>query len=437
MTNDTKGLMFSPPLADFIAARKGAYYTTLSGGNNSGKSVVLKEMKNQLGRIAYMAGPQRFYHVTELPTQRFNRSDYDDWDNNFRSQSQQNQVNYEHNVIELGRIIGGLKDDKRQKLFKLAGDMIGTTFTLQRSDPENELSPRYVDMDGQSLAVASSGTRLLITLLGLCMDDEFQVILIDEPELGLSPRLQAELSRLFNDKQRRAEHFPQLSGVFVATHSHLMLDKQDISNNFTVTRDGRNVVLSQLATPSDLHHLQFNMLGNSLEDLFLPSAIVICEGKTDQPFIERVLRFRHPGRRILVIESQGDVKRAFKNLANSLGDIRKSPFQDRTFVVLDSIHTQDTRTTLEALGAKPENIVVWDKNGIEYVYPPTLLCKAFTCGNEAIGGMTTEQDNVIIGAVSIRKVNLAEQVVGDMQADTVQSEELVDKLIIRITNAIG
>lgn len=179
------------------------------------------------------------------------------------------------------------------------------------------------------------------------------------------------------------------------------------------------------------------MLGNSLEDLFLPAAIVICEGKTDQPFIERVLQLWHPGRRILVIESQGDVKRAFQNLANSLGDIRKSPFRDRTFVVLDSIHNRGTCEALESAGAKPENIVVWDKNGIEYVYPPGLLCEAYGCGNEAIGGMITEEDNVTIGAYSIRKVNLAQQVVGSMHADTVQSDELVNKLIVPITNAIG
>lgn len=437
MTNKTKGLSISPPLADFIKARTGAYYTTLSGGNNSGKSVVLKEMKNALGRTAYMAGPQRFYHVTELSTQRFNRADYDQWESSFQSQAQQNIFNYEQNFIDLGRIIGGLKDNKRQKLFKLAGDLIGTTFTLQKFDVENELSPRYVDMDGQNLAVASSGTRLLITLLGLCMDDEFQVILIDEPELGLSPRLQAQLSRLLTDKERRAEYFPHLRSVFVATHSHLMLDKKDISNNFTVTRSGVDVVIQQLATPSDLHRLQFNMLGNSLEDLFLPAAIVICEGKTDQPFIERVLHLRHPGRRILVIESQGDVKRAFKNLANSLGDVRKSPFRDRTFVVLDSVHTRGTRKNLESMGAKPENIVVWDKNGIEYVYPPALLCEVFTCGTEAIGGMSTEEDNVIIGAVSIRKVDLAQQIVGNLHTDTAQSEELLNKLLIPIKDAIG
>ncbi len=48
---------------------------------------------------------------------------------------------------------------------------------------------RYVDMDGQNLSVGSTGTRLLMTILGLCMDPAFESILIDEPELGLGPKI--------------------------------------------------------------------------------------------------------------------------------------------------------------------------------------------------------------------------------------------------------
>jgi len=69
--SDAKGLMFHPSLPQFLEERQYAHYTTLSGGNNSGKSVLLKNMKIHLGRRAYMAGPQRFYHVYELSTQRW------------------------------------------------------------------------------------------------------------------------------------------------------------------------------------------------------------------------------------------------------------------------------------------------------------------------------------------------------------------------------
>jgi hypothetical protein len=437
MENINRKLTFSPPIDEFIAGRKDAYYTTFSGGNNSGKSLVLKNMRTSLGRRAYMAGPQRFYHVTEIATQRFNKSDYDSWNNDFITQSRNEEHNYEHNFIDLGRIIGGLKDTKRNQLLELCGRMIGNNFTLQRRDPENELSPRYVDMDGQNLAVASTGTRLLMTLLGLCMDEEFDTILIDEPELGLSPRLQGVLARFFADKAQRAEYFPHLDRIFVATHSHLMLDKTNFSNNFVVTKEGQHIDVEQIKNVSDLHRLQFNLLGNSLEDLFLPSAIVICEGKTDKPFIERLLELRHPDKRILVIEGQGDVKRIFRNLTQSLGDMRKSPFRDRTYIILDSVHTKGTVQGLESLGAQPANIIVWDRNGIEYVYPPSLLREAFSCDEAALADLSTNADNVVVGRESIRKVVLGAEVIAKMRADTLQADELERKFLQPMANTIG
>lgn len=220
MTNN-KGLAFHPDLPQFLADRQSEYYTTLSGGNNCGKSVLLKNMKIHLGRRAYMAGPQRFYHIYELSTQRWNPQDYDSWDHSFRQNFNQEEANTETNFIDLGRVIGALSDGKRQRLFELCGSLIGSRFELKRRDEDNDLSPRYVDMDGQNLSVGSTGARLLMTLLGLCMDDQFEFMLIDEPELGLSPRVQGELSRFFSNKERRDHYFPHLKGIFISTHSHI------------------------------------------------------------------------------------------------------------------------------------------------------------------------------------------------------------------------
>lgn len=216
-----------------------------------------------------------------------------------------------------------------------------------------------------------------------------------------------------------------------------MLDKANFSNNFVVKKNGQCVDVEQIKNASDLHRLQFNMLGNNLEDLFLPSAIVICEGKTDKPFIERLLELRHPGKRILVIEGQGDVKRIFRNLTQSLGDMRKSPFRDRTYVILDSVHTQGTVESLKNLGAQPTNIIVWDRNGIEYVYPPSLLMEAFSCSEVELTSLTTNSDNVVVGGESIRKVVLAAEVIAKMRAETLQAEELERKFLQPMANSIG
>lgn len=434
---NSKGLVFEPNLQKFIADRQSAYYTTLSGGNNSGKSVLLKNMKIHLGRRAYMAGPQRFYHIYELTTQRWNPQDYDHWNDSFRQNFYQEEANTETNFIDLGRVVSALNDEKRQMLFELCGSLIGSHFQLKRRDEDNDLSPRYVDMDGQNLSVGSTGTRLLMTLLGLCMDEQFDVMLIDEPELGLSPRVQEQLARFFSDKERRDKYFPHLKGIFISTHSHIFLDRVNIGNNFIVQKSGRQVEIQKVQSIAQLHNLQFNMLGNSLEALFLPSAFIICEGKTDKPFIERLMQLRHPSRRVLVLESQGDVKRAFRMLSQSLGDIYKSPFRNRTFVVLDSVHTQGTKQDLLGMGAVEENIIIWNKNGIEYIYPSELLAEVFGCGVLGEQLLVIEGDEVSLNGIRRRKIELCSEILGKMDKNTKQCIELEEKLLNPIQVVLG
>lgn len=429
-------IIFEPTIEALLAEREQAGYTAFSGGNNSGKSLVLKEIKLRLGMNAYLVGPQRFYHIAELATQRFNEQDYANWDAQFRSNAANKEYNFEQNFIDLGRILGGLKDVERNQLFELCSALIGNTFTLKKRDEENELSPRYVDMDGQNLATGSTGTRLLMTLLGLCMDKKFDVLLIDEPELGLSPRVQMTLGSFLADPARRREYFPHLKHVLVATHSHLMLDRQNITNNFIVSKKQEVISIRQVVEMSELHHLQFNLLGNSLEALFLPSAFVIVEGKTDKPYIGRLLQIHHPGKNVLVIEGQGDVKRVFRTLTTSMGDFWKSPFRPRVFVVLDSVHTVGTRTDLEKMGAVPSNIIEWEGNGIEYVYPRQVLSGIFQCSPEDLNNLEIDDDRVSMNGISRRKSHLCEEVVGSLNASTVLPDELTLKLLNPLARSI-
>lgn len=430
-------IKFQPDIETFASSRASAPYTVLCGGNNSGKSLVLKQMKLHLGKVGYLVGPQRFYHITELATQRFSEDDYNSWENQFRSNAANKEYNFEQNYIDLGRILGGLKDKGREKLFALCGELIGNKFSLLKRDADNELSPRYVDMDGQNLAVGSTGTRLLMTLLGLCMDEKFSVILIDEPELGLSPRVQMVLAKFFGDSEQRAKYFPHLKSIVVATHSHLFLDRSNISNNYVVSKDAQTVSVRQLATVMDLHDLQFNLLGNSLEALFLPSAIVIVEGKTDKPYIDRLLRLQFPNRNVLAIEGQGDVKRVFWSLCSSLGDMQKSPFRSRTFIVLDSIHTASTAAELEKMGALRENIIIWKQNGIEYVYPDAILQSIFSCAADDLRSLAIASDEVTLNGITKRKAALCAEVVSHLNPSTAFPAELQDKLIDPIGKAIG
>jgi hypothetical protein len=60
---------FRPTVDEFKAERANQPYSVLCGLNNSGKSLLLKNMKRALGRQSYMLGAQRFYHLYHIATQ--------------------------------------------------------------------------------------------------------------------------------------------------------------------------------------------------------------------------------------------------------------------------------------------------------------------------------------------------------------------------------
>jgi hypothetical protein len=59
--------------------------TVLSGGNNSGKSLVLKWLKHTMGKTAYMVGTTRFYHVYHFNAILRDPSELDQFESQFQS----------------------------------------------------------------------------------------------------------------------------------------------------------------------------------------------------------------------------------------------------------------------------------------------------------------------------------------------------------------
>lgn len=430
-------LEFVPSLQLFGQSRSQERYTVLAGPNNSGKSLTLRWLKSTLGRTAYFVGTNRFYHVYHLGTGLRQANELDQFEANFSNQFHDDSHNHEQNVFDLGRILQGLKDVRRNQLFELCGSLIGSNFSLQLVEPGNDLSPRYIDMDGQNLSVGSTGTRLLMTILGLCMDDRFSTILIDEPELGLSPKVQQSLSGFFQDQEQREKYFPHLERVFVATHSSLFLSRSDVSSNYVVTKEGLRISLSRVQTIQDFHRLQFNLLGNSLEVMFFPSAIVVVEGKTDYIYLDRVIGLRMAGRRVTVIPSGGDVKKKVHSLKEILGDFERSPFRGRIFIVLDSVHQPGLSDELVRMGVLVDNIVVWPKNGIEYFYPSAILRAVFSASQEQVEQLTIAGDRISINGVTKTKGDLASEVIRQLSDEAVYPEELEKQLLKPLANAVN
>ena len=429
-------LIFNPSLQLFAQARNDAPLTVLSGGNNSGKSLTLKWLKSALGRTAYMIGTNRFYHVYHFSSGIRDPSQLDQFENQFQSNFNQENYNHEQNPFDLNQVIIGLSDKKRSELFDLCGKLIGNTFSMKKVDSQNDLSPRYIDMDGQNLSVGSTGTRLLMTILGICMDERFETILIDEPELGLSPRVQQMLATFFDDSDARSRIFPHLSRIYLATHSHLMLSRRDITSNYIVAKNAATISIQRVKNIGEFHRLQFNLLGNSLESMYFPSAIVVVEGKTDHLYLDRVLQLKFPEKRIAVVHSGGDVKKKVHSLRETLGELDKSPLRARVFVVLDSVHQPGLRDELTRLGVLPDNVVTWSENGIEYVYPPKIMAGIFCSSAEDLRSLSLVGDRISLNDITKTKNELANLIVSALRDDSELPAELVQKLIEPVFAAI-
>lgn len=177
------------------------------------------------------------------------------------------------------------------------------------------------------------------------------------------------------------------------------------------------------------------MLGNRFETLYLPSDIVLVEGKCDYQFIDSVIAVNYPNHQIRVIAANGDARiKEVLNIARGLfTDIQKSPYRDRICVVLDSVHSKRLPTEISAMGIAKENIVVWEKNGIGFYYPDPLVSQLFGVGSD----LQINKDVVSGNGISYSKNELVGKIVASLQADTPMLPEFQEKILNRIDKSLG
>ncbi len=435
-------ISFSPGLEEFLHSRSQVASTVLSGPNNQGKSLVLKMLRAMLGDRSYLIGCNRFYHIDVLRSRQIDEYEYrTDFDAHMRSLLTSRQ-NTEENRFNLEQIFTELTDLERDKLLTACGDMLGNRLEMKPVMEGNILSPYYIDMDGENLRYGSTGTRLLLTLVGICMSPRYNTVLIDEPELGLSPRIQAKLASYLFHETLRSEFFPNLQCVYVSTHSHIFIDRHVLTNNFYVSKDKTEITITPLASVSDLHALQFNMLGNDLSALFLPSAIVIVEGQTDYRFINRMLKLHLPNERVTVLcgrkdsrAGESEIPEQVHLLSRALGDLSRSPYQERIFPIFDSEHDPKNVYKCTKQGIPIHNIVIWEKNGIEYYYPKDILCDLFSCSEFELERLTTSP-KVIVGSIEYDKTELCEHVVDRLSVNSHIHDEVQKKLLTRLAQIL-
>ena len=431
----------SPPPTDIAESCLEAYETlksadlaVLVGRNNSGKSFLLRKLARDLGDGSTYLGPARYHNFTTLsPYSPQTNRKMEKW-RRLSKQLRNETQNIDNSPLDLQQAIAELTDNERNVLFSTLDRMLQTRTRICHTISDNSMSQKYIDVDDYNISFTSSGFRLVAALLTSLLDTDYDRFLIDEPELGLSPETQGLFADLLLDKTERTALLPHLKSLVIATHSPVFVDRYTVSNNYHIDRDGSDVTIRQLLSVQDIADVQFRLLGNRFETLYLPSAIVLVEGSTDFAYLERLLALKVPELTVSVIQCNSDGRMCeVLNIARQmLTDLNKSPYAGRIFAVIDSVHGSTLVEKLEAMGLPVENVVVWDANGIEYLYPQNLLEGVFG----AFEGLKISGDIVSANGIKKKKSGLSAIICSQLTEKTAIPTELDTKLFSLIRSLI-
>lgn len=239
MTKTFSSLTFIPNIHDIIPPGTTGTINVFTGTNNSGKSAYLKQIIDDPCKL--YIGVNRFYSFHHLSFYSDNTAELNNFFHNLESTKRQAFQNFEGAFFNANTALTRLTNDRRAVLFDTFSSLFGQKIEVLAENPSNEFSNRFVSVDGDSLSVTSSGTCLFLGLLAALMDERFNLVAIDEPELGLSPILQRRLSDVIMKPDFNERLFPHRPNIVLSTHSHLFLDKTRPNNNWIVTRNGTSI----------------------------------------------------------------------------------------------------------------------------------------------------------------------------------------------------
>lgn len=418
---------FSPETNIVIDQIKKSEVAVLVGKNNCGKSYLLKTLTMQFKGSASYLGPARYQNFQFLGHYTPNRSDKKEerW-RQFYNQYQNEHQNIDNSSLNLQQAIAELNDNQREVLFEIVEKLLDTKLEILHTVPENEMSQKYISCVNHSISYTSSGFRLITTLITSLLDNDYDTFFIDEPELGISPEAQGALSDFIFNADNRKKYFPHIKHLILATHSTIFLDRQNIKNNYSMAKNGNEIQIKSTKTISDFNNIHFFLLGNRLEHLYLPSCIILTEGKTDHEYLKKILHFKFPTAQLSIISANCDsrMKEIMNITATLLTDLQKSPYRSRIVAILDSKHGSDIVDSLKKAGIPEDHIIRWSKNGIEFLYPEKIV-------NEIFGGsgeIEIKDDQVSRNGIVYKKVRLCEMVLSKLDEKTVLPEEINKKL---------
>ena len=180
---------------------------------------------------------------------------------------------------------------------------------------------------------------ILAALVEILWNDN-PIILIDEPEASLHASLQKKLFVILKDIAEKDG-----KQIFIATHSHLFLDRSNPLNNYKISLNTGRKEIHQLRTFTDVVVAIYQLLGNTPDDLLLPNNFIIVEGPSDKIYLVHLMkRFfakQLENKHIIVQPAHGDITNrqittTMHHLDQFFSVIRGNPlYRERSVILVD------------------------------------------------------------------------------------------------------
>jgi len=223
------------------------------------------------------------------------------------------------------------------------------------------------------VAYQGSGLRSLLSILAALTDTRLRAILIDEPELSLEPLVQRRLRDLLIEAS-------QSRHILIATHSHLFVNRSDPSSNLIVQNSGGSVSVSPVLSEEGLYDITFELLGNSLEDLFLPGNFLVVEGASDQIIAEKIrILLKIPAPKIKILAATGvekvppTVDAVLKVLVPVV--TKDSPYAKKIVAMIDKPVDTDSKAAAELKHVLKERLFILSDPSIEEYVPDAIYTR--------------------------------------------------------------
>lgn len=248
-----------------------------------------------------------------------------------------------------------------------------------------------------SIQKSGSGISILVALSLLVsfakQSKSSIIILIDEPEL-----------HLHSDLQKNLHNFLKKQGfqTFIATHSHLFLDKESFENNFSFQINSDNQVIIEPCNQITLSNTSFGLLGNSLDDLYVPENLILVEGKYDKQILTKCLcLLNQPNKSHLILDCGGD-----SEIPNK-GDLLEEFFEkycdkskwygkyisERFKIIVDgNVKLKRVDGWKQKYNLQDNQLRHLSKYSLEYLYPESLI-KQLVTGKTIKDGSRLDQKN--------------------------------------------